>query len=127
MNQQSYTFPITKDELNAISKQDYGKLFEMQVAKHVEDTCRSIAHNVVMAAQAGNTTYTHKNFSPIIGLSLPLFAANRCVIGKVNGPNGYTKNILPDILENLKIKFPGISILTDPLQTYIHISWSDDV
>ena len=108
-------FPIYKSDLKSLSEKSEQMLRE-QVEKQVQVYVKCIVKKVIEAAESRKTSYTHDFTDPLyrtVHLRLP------------NGQMNYDvkKNIVPDIVEDLKTKFPDCVVKEGPLGNFIYIKW----
>ena len=126
------SIPIYKSYLKSLSKKSDEVLLKEQVEKSIEEKSEqmlreqveklvklyviSIMNNVIEAAESKKTSYTHDlkdSLYTTVYLRMP-----NCYM-----KNDVKKNIVPDIVEDLKTKFPDCVVTADPDNTYIYISW----
>lgn len=108
-------FPIYKSHLKSLAEKSE-QMFREQVEKQVQEYVACIVKNILEAAQSRKTSYTYD-------LKDALYRT--VYLRKPNGQMNYDvkKNIVPDIIEDLKTKFPDCAIKEGPLNNYIYISW----
>ena len=111
-------FPITRETLQAFDqKTEDAEKKEDRIHKLLHDDVKQICNEV----EKGMTLYSREKRFIWNGLRPNLrFSRNQ------NGPEYMKVNIdeyLPRLIDALKETFIGCDIITDPLKTYIIISW----
>ena len=112
------SIPIYKSYLKSLREKSDEVLLKEQVEKSIQKQVSFVVKKVLETAE-----YTDKKcFVYKEGLVTTVY------LKKMNGEVGtyffdIKKDIISDIIENLKTKLPDCDISTDPLNTYIYISW----
>ena len=86
-----------------------------------------ITEKVIKAAEAGNNWFVYDKREGLISMvslvkSTQLKDGRHVVTGWC-GESVRTKNIIPDIVDKLKLKFPDSVVTGCPVGSYIYISW----
>ena len=112
-------FPITRETLQAFDQiTENAEKKEDRIQKLLRDDVKQICNEV----EKGMTLYSREKRFIWNGLR-----ANSRFSRNQQGPAYIHVNIdeyLPRLIEKLKETFIGCDIITDPLKTYIVISWS---
>jgi hypothetical protein len=122
-------FPILRQQLQALSFKSDEELFQLQIKDRVKEIVERISQRILTLAENGDRQCICKypqfafdiHFQKTvinIDKKSPLTFVNNC------GPNALKKCIIPDVIYELRKKFPDSSIISDPLNTYILIDWS---
>jgi hypothetical protein len=108
-------FPIYKRDLHKLSEKSE-QMFREQVQKQVQYYVILIVNNILEAAESRKTSYTYD-------LKDALYRT--VYLRKPNGEMNYDvkKNIVPDIVEDLRSKFPDCVVEEGPFNNFIYISW----
>lgn len=119
-------FPILRKHLQALSLTHDSELFEKQVKEHITKEVNRITHFVLLAAENGDKHYICRYPEYIFNVYF-----QKKVIGEkwpsvfINcGPNALKRCVIPDIVNELKLKFPDTTIISDQNNSYILIDWS---
>lgn len=119
-------FPILRQQLQALSIHNDSELFEKQIKEHVTKEVNKISYFILLAAENGDKQYICRYPEYIFNVYF-----QKRVIGEkwpsvfINcGPNALKKCVIPEIISELKTKFPDTTIIPDSNNNYILIDWS---
>ena len=123
-------FPILRQQLQALSVKSDEEQFQLQIKERVKEIVEKVSQRILALAENGDKHYICKHIvygfnvyyqKKIINISeygIKYQYEHNC------GPNTLKKCIIPDIMYELRKKFPDTTIVSDPLNTYILIDWS---
>jgi len=123
-------FPILRTQLQALSIRNDTELFNQQIDEQVKNLVDKITKHILNYAECGERQYICKY--PHYIFDVYFRKPVRTLLDKKEmipillscGPNALKKCIVPEIMTELRRKFPDTTILTDPLNSYILIDWS---
>jgi hypothetical protein len=123
-------FPILRQQLQALSVKSDEEQFQLQIKDRVKEIVEKVSQRILLLAESGDKQYICKHIvygfniyyqKKIINVSeytINYQYEHNC------GPNTLKKCIIPDVMYELRKKFPDTTIVSDPLNTYILIDWS---
>jgi hypothetical protein len=122
------TVPIYKAYLQGLANATQEmKALEQQATEQAWREVKNITEKVIKAAEAGNKWFIYNNRGGLVSMvslvKSTYMKGGHYVVTGWCGENIRTKNIIPDIVEKLKLKFPDSIVTGCPINSYIYISW----